>query len=221
LSYLNEAQLVRIQKAEWLDAYVKARTQAFSQENIESAFRGAGLYPLQPQRVLRTLKNQPTNEPTRPQTPPEYAILDKVFLNSSPPDTTTLHKANQVLKQSLRNCEGMKTPVARYVRKLADETERLSTREIIRQREVTNLRGIAEARKERKKGKRAALKGHFHISTQELRDAVVVAKKETATRKKGTKIKKEIEVEETYESQEEGSEGIEIDLDSEMDELGW
>jgi hypothetical protein len=165
LSYLNEAQLVRIQKAEWLDVYVKARTQAFSRENIESAFRGAGLYPLQPQRVLRTLKTQPTNEPTRPQTPPEFAILDKVFLTSSPPDTIILHRANQVLKQSLQTCEGLKTPVVRYVRKLADESERSNTREIIRQREVTNLRTIAEARKERKKGKRAALKGHFHIST--------------------------------------------------------
>ena len=30
LSYLNEAQLLRIQKAEWLAAYIKARVDAFS-----------------------------------------------------------------------------------------------------------------------------------------------------------------------------------------------
>jgi hypothetical protein len=45
LSHLNEAQLVRIQKAEWVDAYIQARTEAITQQNIESAFRGASLNP--------------------------------------------------------------------------------------------------------------------------------------------------------------------------------
>jgi hypothetical protein len=38
LEHLNEAQLVRIQKAEWLSAYITARTEALSAPNITSAF---------------------------------------------------------------------------------------------------------------------------------------------------------------------------------------
>jgi hypothetical protein len=34
---LSEAQLMRIQKSEWLDAYMKAREAAFSISNINSA----------------------------------------------------------------------------------------------------------------------------------------------------------------------------------------
>jgi uncharacterized heparinase superfamily protein len=48
LEHLNEAQLVQIQKAEWLSAYITARTEALSAPNITSAFRGAGLQPFNP-----------------------------------------------------------------------------------------------------------------------------------------------------------------------------
>jgi hypothetical protein len=179
LAHLNEAQLVRIQKVEWLDAYIQAREQAISKTNIESAFRGAGLIPFQTQRVLRIIKNQPTTPPPQPQTSTEYDILDRVFLNSSPPDISTLHQANQVLETALKAQTVLNTPVNRYVRKLAEETERLNTRDTIRKRETENLRAIIKTRKERKKGKRLALKGQFHISTEELRAAVVAAEKET------------------------------------------
>ena len=37
LSHLNEAQLTRIQKAEWLSVYIKARANAFSTQNIALA----------------------------------------------------------------------------------------------------------------------------------------------------------------------------------------
>ena len=53
LSHLNEAQLMRIQKSEWMEAYIKAREAAFLNLNIQSAWRGCGLQPFQPQKVIR------------------------------------------------------------------------------------------------------------------------------------------------------------------------
>ena len=79
-----------------------------------------------------------------------------------------------MLETALKTRTVLNTPVTRYVRKLAEETERLSTRNTIRKRESENLRAIINTRKERKKGKRIALKGQFHISTEELRAAVVL-----------------------------------------------
>jgi hypothetical protein len=218
LAHLNEAQLVRIQKVEWLDAYIQAREQAISKTNIESAFRGAGLIPFQPQRVLRIIKSQPTTPPPQPQTSTEYDILDRVFLNSSPPDISTLHQGNQVLETALKAQTVLNTPVTRYVRKLAEETERLNTRDTIRKRETENLRAIIKTRKERKKGKRLALKGQFHISTEELRAAVVAAEKETKEQagKKGKKKGKNILYE--AESEQEIEEDIQEEIDSDIED---
>jgi hypothetical protein len=43
-------QLLRIHKLEWMEGYIKAREAAFL--NIESAWRGSGLQPFQPQTVI-------------------------------------------------------------------------------------------------------------------------------------------------------------------------
>ena len=48
LSNLNQAQLVRIQKIEWMEAYIQARLDVCNYQNIESAWRGAGLFPFNP-----------------------------------------------------------------------------------------------------------------------------------------------------------------------------
>src|SRR4051794_6118176 len=41
LSPLNEAQLARIQKVEWLESYLTARDACFTTQNINSAWQGA------------------------------------------------------------------------------------------------------------------------------------------------------------------------------------
>jgi hypothetical protein len=52
--------------------------------------------------------------------------------------------------------------------------------------DANNLRSITKKRTARTKGKRVVLKGHFHISKQELCDVVVEAEK---ARKKQAKTK--------------------------------
>jgi len=131
LSHLNEAQLLRIQKLEWMDAYIQARELAFSNLNITSAWRGSGLQPFQPQTVIQAA-TLPTTDVVveRLKTLTEHDIFEKVFLNSSPPDFQTLHKANTVLSTTI-NRSVLNTPTKRYIHKLADETERLNTRNIL------------------------------------------------------------------------------------------
>ncbi|KFY32319.1 hypothetical protein V493_00309, partial [Pseudogymnoascus sp. VKM F-4281 (FW-2241)] len=67
-------------------------------------------------------------------------------------------------------CGGvLNTPTKQYINKLADETEKLNTRNTLQQRETDNLRSIIQKRRVQNKGKRVVLKGQFHISTEELR----------------------------------------------------
>ena len=215
LSHLNEAQLLRIQKSEWMEAYIQARAAAFS--NIASAWRGSGLQPFQPQTVIRAA-TLPTADVAleRPHTPTEHDIFEKVFVNSSPPDFNTLQKANSVLSTAL-NQGVLNTPTKRYIHKLADETERLNTRTILQQRETDNLRSIIQKRREQNKGKRAVLKGQFHISTQELQSQVAEAEAATASQKSKTSTPQvttsviDLIDDESEEEQ----------FDSDIDELGW
>ena len=171
-----------------MEAYIKAREAAF--KNVESAWRGTGLKPFQPQRVIRaaTLPPPPTFATLeRPKTPTEHDIFEKVFQTSSPPDFKTLQKANSMLSKALN--EGiLNTPTKSYIHKLADETERLNTHYILQKRETDNLRSIIQKRRASNKGKRAVLNGQFHVSTEELRSQVIEAEAATTAASQKSKI---------------------------------
>jgi len=123
-------------------------------------------------------------EAKRPATPTPYDVFDQVFINSSPPDATTLQEANKLLLSTIESGAIPSTPIRKYIRKLASGTEQLRAKSIVYQHDANNLRSIIKKRTTRTKGKRVVLKGHFHISTQELHKAVVAAKLDTKTRAK-------------------------------------
>ena len=125
------------------------------------------------------------HELERPKTPTQFDIFDQVFVDSSPPNETTLRVANELLNSTIQAHMDITTPVRQYIKKLTAGTERLQALSIVYQHDANNLRSIIKKRTTRTKGKRVVLKGHFHISTQELCDAVVEAEK--ATKKQGGK----------------------------------
>ena len=49
---LISTELHRILKAEWLSAYVEAHDNAFSVQNIQAGFRGTGILPFNPLKVI-------------------------------------------------------------------------------------------------------------------------------------------------------------------------
>src|SRR5438046_1881606 len=74
---LVHTNVPQVQKVEWLTAYVRARSHAFSTNNIRSSWNGVGLVPFHPQKVIHRVQSE---------TPP-------------PPCTYTT-----TTKQSLRKC---------------------------------------------------------------------------------------------------------------------
>jgi dissimilatory sulfite reductase (desulfoviridin) alpha/beta subunit len=71
------------------------------------------------------------------------------------------------------------------------------------------------------KGKRAVLKGKFHVSTEELRDAVVVAEQETVGKVKKSGNRKGKQALNMVAIDIDVEEDIEEEYDSDIDELGW
>ena len=168
----------RISKAEWVEIYTIAREKAFTSKNIEAAWRGAGLVPLDRSKVLRHIPAA-AMPPNTPHKPLQQAPL---IFGSSPPDRELLREQNATFNQKVSAVQ-LSVRTQKYARDLTAATEQLAAQVRILRRSNETKEEILSNRVERKSGKRKALKGHFLVSTVELRDAVFAAEEETAKKK--------------------------------------
>ena len=150
---------------EWVEKYMEARPLAFTKSNIEGAWRGAGLFPYSPQKVLRKIVNPPT--PPRLSTPPNTVqppITPFHQVHSSPPDAPVLQSVNTALKQLLDQRQPLDTPARTYVHHLADVAEVFQANLAIAQTQYEELKIIVTKRVERNTGKRKSLQGQTLVS---------------------------------------------------------
>ena len=93
-------QIPRIQKAEWLDAFIKARPLAFTHSHIFSGWSGTGLFPFNPQKVLsRILLLAPIEPPSHESTPEFQSPFLHPDLTSSPIESLAMAMANAAIQQ--------------------------------------------------------------------------------------------------------------------------
>ena len=59
LSRLYATEISRLQKVEWLEHYIKARSIAITSSNIHGGWRGSGLIPTNVNKILRSLPDAP------------------------------------------------------------------------------------------------------------------------------------------------------------------
>ena len=157
---------MRVQKVEWLTAYVKAHQSAFWHENILGGFRGTGIYPLLPSKVLdRFTLESPNAKSNRAPTPPIPSTpFNNDVLTSSPVDFNAIHKANAELNLIISNIESISTPVKKYIGCLSRTVERLHAEKTIYQQESEERGAILGARKCRLSGKRKVIDGKHVLS---------------------------------------------------------
>ena len=126
---LMMTQVHRIQKIEWLSAFIKAHENVFNSRNIESAFSGAGLVPFQPAKVIRRVAPPPSLTSSPPPAPAAMpSPFDKEVLTSSPVDMDATRKANATLNQLLASKALITTPVRNYIACVTRQNERLYAR---------------------------------------------------------------------------------------------
>ncbi|KAK9330967.1 hypothetical protein V1520DRAFT_103390 [Lipomyces starkeyi] len=96
--------------------------------------------------------------------------------------------------------------------------QQLRSAGIVHQHDANNLRSIIKKRTNRTKGKRVVLKGQFHVSTQELCDAVAAAEKDTKTRAMKRRKRKGKGI--SYETESEGDieEGTQDEFESDTED---
>ncbi|KAF7574149.1 hypothetical protein PtrM4_057720 [Pyrenophora tritici-repentis] len=86
-----------ITKLEFLPAFKIAFDQAFTPANICSAFRGAGLVPLQPEAVLSKLDIQ-----LRTPTPPAAALPEAPWVAQTPSNARELEAQSSLIRERVR-----------------------------------------------------------------------------------------------------------------------
>jgi hypothetical protein len=107
----------------------------------------------------------PTSTP--PTTPPPIATpndLDRSLLDSSPPEGIELRQAISLVNTIVRSST-LETPVKRYIERSGAAFERTVSEVALLRKENAEYRELSRVRKERKKGKRVAVKGKFVFNT--------------------------------------------------------
>ncbi|WPH01838.1 Hypothetical protein R9X50_00469200 [Acrodontium crateriforme] len=112
--------------------------------------------------------------------------LDRSLLDSSPPEGTTLQQATSLVNSIVRS-SALESPVKRYIERAGLALERTSSENTLLRKENAEARELLRVRRERKKGKRVAIKGKFVFNTQEILDIVTKAKAEVTKRKSKNK----------------------------------
>jgi hypothetical protein len=151
--------------------------------------------------------------PTSRVTPPPITTpndLDRSLLDSSPPEGTELREATSLVNSIVRSST-LETPVKRYIERAGAAFERTTSEVALLRKENTEFRELLRVRKERKKGKRVAIKGKFVFNTKEILELVEEAEVEASkgkSKKRGTTraITPEIEDEEEEDIEEDISE---------------
>ena len=142
----------RLQKVEWMEAYVKARHIAITTSNILGGWRGAGLFPTNKQHILRQLADKHTT----PSPSLQLAKPTPFLNNSSPADVLVLRSANVAFNNALLQTTA-DSPVKTRGRCLGEIMEKLYAENAILRKDNSELRCQIRSRKERTKGKRLVL----------------------------------------------------------------
>src|SRR5689334_10043310 len=164
--------------------FIRARAKAVKPNNIIAGWRGAGLIPNDPQKVLKNLPPNPTVRAPHPITPPEGRNLNFSLLHSSPPDGTELRESNILLDTVLAQTPGLASPAKRYVARVTRMTETLATENTLLRRQNQEQSELLKARKSHKRGKRVRLEGEFVYSTAKVLEVAREAEAERPAKRR-------------------------------------
>jgi DDE superfamily endonuclease/Tc5 transposase DNA-binding domain/helix-turn-helix, Psq domain len=193
LQPLISTGIARLQKVEWLTAFVTAHNQAFSALNIFGGFRGTGIHPFEPEKVLNRI---PSSAPTTVNraSPPHISTtpFNEAVLTNSPANFNAVQYANAALVELAQSKQPLSSPAKNYVGYLTQCYERSHSENRILHCENERLKASMGRRGRVLSSKRRAIDGKHLMTTPDILGSVREAEKETQIRvqKRGQKSKK-------------------------------
>lgn len=184
----------RIPRQEWVQMFARARKKAVIMDNILSGWRGAGLFPSDPDKVLKQLPEPGLQVALKPRTPTGQGDLDFSLLKSSPPDGTELRESNVLLNAVLAEVPGLPSQAKRYVDRVTRMAETQNAELAILRKQLEEKDEVLQSRKKRTRGKRVRLEGEYVYSTPRVLQVAREAEaKPVAKRPRGRPRKQVVE----------------------------
>jgi len=122
-----QTDISRIQKIEWLTAFVAAHDHAICNRNIRSRFHSIGIYPFSPVKVINHVDCRLDFKPTtRSTTPPiDPTPFNKSVLTSSSVDINAIHHTNVALAVELDSGKPLSSLAKKFIKCQEGSVERL------------------------------------------------------------------------------------------------
>ena len=160
---LMRTGISRIQKVEWLTAFIAAHNKAVVTKSILGGFQGTGIHPFLPTKVFHRVARSPSPESQpRPSTSPNLlTAINAVILTNSPADFNVVQQANAELNTLLKSGEPLPSPVKQYIRHCTRSIICLHAYNIILEQNNTGQKAILQACKCQLSGKGRLLIGNI------------------------------------------------------------
>jgi hypothetical protein len=194
----------RLPRIEWVEAFIKARNKVFRPPSIISGFQKGGIYPYAPEVLLSTLNSPPRTPSPKNTNPTRISSASRILRARESPKTPTAINLRYIADLTA-NDDSIPSPSKTLIRDLIDFAESRDTDAILTRRELREKEDLLNRRRERKKGKRVALKGKFLLSKDEILEVVKNIEKEAKEKKSKKGRNKKIEVIISSDSEEEES----------------
>ncbi|KKA17135.1 Transposase [Rasamsonia emersonii CBS 393.64] len=154
-----------IDKLDFLEAYPKARTEAFKSENIKNGFAATGLVPFQPDRVLLQLNIQ-LKTPTPPGS--RAGTIPTNWVPETPHNIVELqHQAATIKALLKRRTQSPPSPTNAALNQLIKGCQLAMNSAVILAKENHDLRAANEKQKQKRKRSTNQISHEGGLSIQE------------------------------------------------------
>jgi hypothetical protein len=164
---LMRASITHVAKEDFFPAFYAAHQAAMTKENIQGSFRGAGLVPFDPERVISQLDlrlRTPTPENSRPGT-------SHTWISKTPNNPIEASSQTNLIKTRISMHQNSSpTPILSAVDRFAKGSMALMHKMALMQAEIRDLRSANEALSKRRRAKKTRLRQVGGLSLQDGQD---------------------------------------------------
>jgi hypothetical protein len=179
---LMRSQISHITKLEFLPSFKRAYEAAIISKNIQGGFRGAGLAPFDPERVISTLD-------VKLRTPSPPLPNKQPWQSQTPSNTFELGSQSTLVKKRMqRHIDSSPTSMLAAFGKVSKGAAIIAHKLVLAQREIAELKAANEAATRRKSYKRKRVQAEGTLTIED--GACLAALKDFGARSDRKKLKK-------------------------------
>lgn len=167
IEWMIRASVTHITKEDFFPAFFAAYQAAMTCDNIRGGFRGAGLVPFDPEKVISQLDIQ-LKTPTPSNSRPGSA---HTWVSKTPNNATEASSQTNLIKTRIsRHQNSSPTSLLAAVDQFAKGTSKIMHKMALMQAEIRDLRAANEALSKRRKAKKQRLRQGGSLTVQDAQD---------------------------------------------------